>query len=184
MKFAKLKVGARLALGYALVLVLLAVIVGVALAKMQQRKPQQGGEDVAQVVDTMAAINGSARKIVDIISVIDSIAFQANILALDAAVEAARAASKTAASRSSPGAVNAAACTPRQLAAPRTIAAVRKLQLRKEAVAAGAATEWKPSDGTRLNAALTKARRVRNRRAFYSITKCCISSVFSGSTQR
>ncbi len=51
----------------------------------------QGGLVVAQVVDTMNAINDSAKKIVDIISVIDSIAFQTNILALNAAVEAARA---------------------------------------------------------------------------------------------
>ncbi|MDE2615532.1 MAG: Cache 3/Cache 2 fusion domain-containing protein [Burkholderiales bacterium] len=51
----------------------------------------QGGEVVAQVVDTMKGINTSARKIHDIISVIDGIAFQTNILALNAAVEAARA---------------------------------------------------------------------------------------------
>ncbi|NIA57356.1 methyl-accepting chemotaxis protein [Massilia sp. TW-1] len=51
----------------------------------------QGGAVVAEVVDTMGAINESARKIVDIISVIDGIAFQTNILALNAAVEAARA---------------------------------------------------------------------------------------------
>ncbi len=51
----------------------------------------QGGSVVAQVVDTMAAINESSRKIVDIIGVIDGIAFQTNILALNAAVEAARA---------------------------------------------------------------------------------------------
>jgi methyl-accepting chemotaxis protein len=51
----------------------------------------KGGEVVAQVVGTMAAINDSSRKIVDIISVIDGIAFQTNILALNAAVEAARA---------------------------------------------------------------------------------------------
>jgi methyl-accepting chemotaxis protein len=39
----------------------------------------------------MGSINGSAKKIADIISVIDGIAFQTNILALNAAVEAARA---------------------------------------------------------------------------------------------
>jgi len=39
----------------------------------------------------MAAINDSAREIVNIIAVIDGIAFQTNILALNAAVEAARA---------------------------------------------------------------------------------------------
>jgi methyl-accepting chemotaxis protein len=52
---------------------------------------QRGGTVVAQVVDTMEAINTSSRKIVDIIGVIDGIAFQTNILALNAAVEAARA---------------------------------------------------------------------------------------------
>ena len=52
---------------------------------------RKGGAVVAQVVDTMGAINVSSRKIVDIISVIDGIAFQTNILALNAAVEAARA---------------------------------------------------------------------------------------------
>jgi methyl-accepting chemotaxis protein len=51
----------------------------------------EGGEVVGRVVATMSAINGSSRKIVDIISVIDGIAFQTNILALNAAVEAARA---------------------------------------------------------------------------------------------
>ncbi|MDQ1818063.1 methyl-accepting chemotaxis protein [Massilia sp. CCM 9210] len=51
----------------------------------------QGGAVVAQVVDTMGAINESSRKIVDIIGVIEGIAFQTNILALNAAVEAARA---------------------------------------------------------------------------------------------
>ena len=51
----------------------------------------QGGQVVAQVVDTMRGINDSSHKIADIIGVIDSIAFQTNILALNAAVEAARA---------------------------------------------------------------------------------------------
>src|SRR5450830_877437 len=51
----------------------------------------EGGNVVGKVVSTMEAINVSSRKIVDIISVIDSIAFQTNILALNAAVEAARA---------------------------------------------------------------------------------------------
>jgi aerotaxis receptor len=43
------------------------------------------------VIETMASINNSSRKIADIIGVIDGIAFQTNILALNAAVEAARA---------------------------------------------------------------------------------------------
>ncbi|MBP6375362.1 MAG: HAMP domain-containing protein [Giesbergeria sp.] len=51
----------------------------------------QGGQVVAQVVDTMRGINASSTQIADIIGVIDSIAFQTNILALNAAVEAARA---------------------------------------------------------------------------------------------
>jgi methyl-accepting chemotaxis protein len=50
-----------------------------------------GGEVVDQVVQTMGSIRESSNKIVDIITVIDSIAFQTNILALNAAVEAARA---------------------------------------------------------------------------------------------
>jgi methyl-accepting chemotaxis protein-1 (serine sensor receptor) len=51
----------------------------------------QGGEVVAEVVETMQHINDSSRRIFDIIGVIDGIAFQTNILALNAAVEAARA---------------------------------------------------------------------------------------------
>jgi methyl-accepting chemotaxis protein len=61
------------------------------LAVKASEVAQRGGGVVANVVDTMDAINSSARKIVDIISVIDGIAFQTNILALNAAVEAARA---------------------------------------------------------------------------------------------
>nr|WP_105530164.1 methyl-accepting chemotaxis protein [Solimicrobium silvestre] len=51
----------------------------------------KGGQVVSQVIGTMSEINGSSKKIVDIITVIDGIAFQTNILALNAAVEAARA---------------------------------------------------------------------------------------------
>ena len=61
------------------------------LAESASSVAVKGGAVVAQVVDTMAAIDISARKIVDIIGVIDGIAFQTNILALNAAVEAARA---------------------------------------------------------------------------------------------
>ncbi|MDP3521202.1 MAG: methyl-accepting chemotaxis protein [Hydrogenophaga sp.] len=61
------------------------------LAQSASTVALQGGEVVAQVVNTMKGINDSSRKIADIISVIDGIAFQTNILALNAAVEAARA---------------------------------------------------------------------------------------------
>jgi methyl-accepting chemotaxis protein len=52
---------------------------------------RRGGTAVSQVTVTMEDINGSSRRIADIIGVIDGIAFQTNILALNAAVEAARA---------------------------------------------------------------------------------------------
>jgi methyl-accepting chemotaxis protein len=61
------------------------------LAESASEVAVKGGQVVAQVVDTMGAINTSSKKIVDIIGVIDGIAFQTNILALNAAVEAARA---------------------------------------------------------------------------------------------
>jgi methyl-accepting chemotaxis protein len=61
------------------------------LAQSASTVAVQGGEVVAQVVDTMKGINASSKKIEDIIAVIDGIAFQTNILALNAAVEAARA---------------------------------------------------------------------------------------------
>lgn len=51
----------------------------------------RGGEVVDRVITTMHGISGSSQKIADITSVIDSIAFQTNILALNASVEAARA---------------------------------------------------------------------------------------------
>jgi methyl-accepting chemotaxis protein len=51
----------------------------------------RGGKVIGDVVDTMASISESSKKVVDIIGVIDGIAFQTNILALNASVEAARA---------------------------------------------------------------------------------------------
>ena len=62
-----------------------------ALAESASCVASKGGAVVAQVVETMAAINASSKQVVDIIGVIDGIAFQTNILALNAAVEAARA---------------------------------------------------------------------------------------------
>jgi methyl-accepting chemotaxis protein len=52
---------------------------------------QRGAQTVHRVIERMAMIDGSSRKIADIIGVIEGIAFQTNILALNAAVEAARA---------------------------------------------------------------------------------------------
>jgi len=61
------------------------------LAQTATQVAAKGGEEVSNVVSTMALISDSSRKIADIIGVIDGIAFQTNILALNAAVEAARA---------------------------------------------------------------------------------------------
>jgi methyl-accepting chemotaxis protein len=52
---------------------------------------QQGGEIVGTAVTAMAEIDHSRKTIADIVAVIDKIAFQTNILSLNAAVEAARA---------------------------------------------------------------------------------------------
>lgn len=52
---------------------------------------REGGSMVDEVVETMGQINTQALRIRDIIGVIDGIAFQTNILSLNAAVEAARA---------------------------------------------------------------------------------------------
>jgi methyl-accepting chemotaxis protein len=51
----------------------------------------RGGQVVAKAVEAMGLIEGSSRKVADIIGVIDEIAHQTNLLALNAAVEAARA---------------------------------------------------------------------------------------------
>jgi methyl-accepting chemotaxis protein len=52
---------------------------------------QRGGRVVEQVIETMEVISRSSGKIADITGIIDGIAFQTNILALNASVEAARA---------------------------------------------------------------------------------------------
>lgn len=52
---------------------------------------ESGGEEVERTVALMRDISDSASQVNDIIGVIDSIAFQTNILALNASVEAARA---------------------------------------------------------------------------------------------
>jgi methyl-accepting chemotaxis protein len=52
---------------------------------------RNGGAQSTGLLATMAAIEGSTRKMVDIIGTINAIAFQTNLLALNAGVEAARA---------------------------------------------------------------------------------------------
>jgi len=62
-----------------------------ALASSASSVAVRGGEVMSEVIQTMASIDSSSKKISEIIGVIDGIAFQTNILALNAAVEAARA---------------------------------------------------------------------------------------------
>ncbi len=61
------------------------------LANGASEAANQGGEVVSRVVATMADIQSSSQRIASIIAVMDEIAFQTNILALNASVEAARA---------------------------------------------------------------------------------------------
>jgi methyl-accepting chemotaxis protein len=61
------------------------------LFQQVQSVVQAGGERMRAVVGTMEQIEGTSRRVGEIITVIDGIAFQTNILALNAAVEAARA---------------------------------------------------------------------------------------------
>ncbi len=61
------------------------------LAGSARQAATQGGAVVSEVVNTMAGITAASRKITEIVGVIDGIAFQTNILALNASIEAARA---------------------------------------------------------------------------------------------
>lgn len=61
------------------------------LATQTAESAQRGNAAMASVIQTMAQINESASKMTSIINTIDAIAFQTNILALNASVEAARA---------------------------------------------------------------------------------------------
>ncbi|EPL0395941.1 methyl-accepting chemotaxis protein [Enterobacter ludwigii] len=61
------------------------------LAKSVSDTADHGSEMVCYVIEKMRDIAGSSARIADILSVIDGIAFQTNILALNASVEAARA---------------------------------------------------------------------------------------------
>ena len=61
------------------------------LAAENATMAEQGGRSIAAVVQTMQGVQSSSARISEIITVIDGIAFQTNILALNASVEAARA---------------------------------------------------------------------------------------------
>ncbi|MFC0266799.1 methyl-accepting chemotaxis protein [Kushneria aurantia] len=61
------------------------------LAREATETARRGDESIGEVRQTMAGINDSARQMGEIVGLIDSIAFQTNILALNASVEAARA---------------------------------------------------------------------------------------------
>jgi methyl-accepting chemotaxis protein len=61
------------------------------LASGSKNTAEQGQEVVSKAITAMSEINAASAKISDIISTIDEIAFQTNLLAVNAAVEAARA---------------------------------------------------------------------------------------------
>ena len=61
------------------------------LAQEASHHAQRGGDVIVEVQQTMKGISQSSQQMGDIIALIDSIAFQTNILALNASVEAARA---------------------------------------------------------------------------------------------
>ena len=61
------------------------------ITRSANERAQEGAEVVRGAIDAMAAITEATTRIADIIGLIDSIAFQTNLLSLNAAVEAARA---------------------------------------------------------------------------------------------
>ncbi|MFN4275918.1 MAG: methyl-accepting chemotaxis protein [Ferrovibrio sp.] len=61
------------------------------LATAARDTAERGGQVVSEAVSAVTQIEESARKIADIVGLIDEIAFQTNLLALNASVEAARA---------------------------------------------------------------------------------------------
>ncbi|WP_281506017.1 methyl-accepting chemotaxis protein [Chromohalobacter nigrandesensis] len=61
------------------------------LSNTASESVRQSGQVMGEVVNTMGRIRDSSHKVADIVGMIDSIAFQTNILALNASVEAARA---------------------------------------------------------------------------------------------
>ncbi|NII09230.1 methyl-accepting chemotaxis protein [Oleiagrimonas sp. C23AA] len=61
------------------------------LARGAREQAERGGEVAAQSIAAMGEIHDASKKIVDIVGLIDEIAFQTNLLSLNAAVEAARA---------------------------------------------------------------------------------------------
>ncbi|MBU0500337.1 MAG: HAMP domain-containing protein [Gammaproteobacteria bacterium] len=61
------------------------------LAADARKQAEEGGGVAGRAMQAMTAINNSSKRIADIIGVIDEIAFQTNLLSLNAAVEAARA---------------------------------------------------------------------------------------------